>query len=115
MVGLSVRQLVGSCPAGCRALHGTSHATSAIDIVLGAFRYCVNERERDIAPRRIFPLVADMMWHRRVGNRVDIHEYGLLLRPKNIESLEYLLEYDQLTQHLSDLLVRGQDEASAAS
>jgi hypothetical protein len=94
--------------------HGTSHATSAIDIVLGAFRYCVNERERDIAPRSIFPLVANMMWHRRVGGTTYVRDYGLLLRPRHVVVPHYQREYDELTEHLETLLspVSGEEAAS---
>lgn len=115
MPGYGVRRLDTRIHLFTTTCHGTSHATSAIDIVLGAFRYCVNERDRDIAPRKIFPLVASMMWHRRVGDEVYVRDYGLLLRPRKVEAPDYMFEYDQLTTHLESLLTERPDETSAAS
>jgi hypothetical protein len=40
---------------------GTSHACSAIDIILGAFRYCVNKRDRFQAARNMLPSIISMM------------------------------------------------------
>ena len=49
---------------------GASHLSSVADIVLGSFRYCVNERGRDRAPRKILPAVARLMWYRREGHKI---------------------------------------------
>lgn len=83
---------------------GASHACSAIDIVLGAFRYCVNERERQQVARNLLQKIVSMMWHKRENNRVKIREYGLLFRPKEVRVAEYKREYDELTHHLANLL-----------
>lgn len=115
MPGYGVRRLDDRIHLFTTTCHGTSHATSAIDIILGAFRYCVNERERDIAPRNIFPLVAKMMWHRRIGHTVYIEDYGLQLRPQRIKTPEYRREYAELTRHLRDLLNPVPDEEATAS
>jgi hypothetical protein len=34
---------------------GASHLASIADVLIGSFRYCVNEEERDIAGRAMFP------------------------------------------------------------
>lgn len=83
---------------------GASHACSAIDIILGAFRYCVNRREGAQAARNMLPNIVNMMWHKRENNRVEIKEYGLLYRPKNIRVNEYKEKYNELTQHLANIL-----------
>lgn len=83
---------------------GTSHACSAIDIILGAFRYCVNKRDRVQAARNMLPRIVNMMWHKRENNRVKIDEYGLLFRPKTIRVEVYKGEYNELTQHLANIL-----------
>jgi hypothetical protein len=83
---------------------GASHASSAIDIVLGAFRYCVNERDRNIAPRDMFPKIVRMMWHRRERNRIYLREYGLLFRPRRVRVEAHQREYGELTEHLARLL-----------
>jgi hypothetical protein len=41
---------------------GASHLASVADILLGSFRYCVNEPDKDIANSAIFPTLARVMW-----------------------------------------------------
>ncbi len=83
---------------------GASHAMSAIDIILGSFRYCVNERNKDIAPREMLPSIVNMMWHKRLGDTIYIRERGLFFRPLQIQVPEYQQEYDELLEHLIGLL-----------
>ncbi|MFX0196315.1 MAG: hypothetical protein ACFFCW_09360 [Candidatus Hodarchaeota archaeon] len=84
--------------------NGASHAASAIDIILGAFRFCVNERKRDALPRTILPIIVRMMWHRHNGGTLHLREYGLLFRPKGVLIDSYKQEYEELTQHFERLL-----------
>ena len=83
---------------------GASHLSSAVDVVLGGFRYCVNQRAKKDVPRRIMEKVATMMWHRQVGEVLYLREYGLLLRPKHVRLQHYQAEYDDLVQHLGSLI-----------
>jgi hypothetical protein len=83
---------------------GASHAMSAIDILLGSFRYCVNERHRSIAPREMLPIIVGMMWHRKTGDTYYIRDRGLIFRPKHVQLPEYQQAYDELTKHLINLL-----------
>ncbi len=89
---------------------GATHAISAIDIILGSFRYCVNERNRTIAPREMLPLIIRMMWHRRIGKDIYLRERGLIFRPKKVKIPEYQNSYDELTQHLIGLLMQPQEK-----
>jgi len=86
---------------------GASHMSSLVDIVLGAFRYCVNTstgKGKDEIARAMFPLVAKLMWGvpevgpkgtvRRVGG------YGFLKYPKNVRSEAYQERYQALTDWL---------------
>jgi hypothetical protein len=90
---------------------GASHASSAIDIVLGAFRYCVNNRDRYDVSRAMLPRIVSMMWHRREGDRIYLREYGLMFRPKEIQVDFHQEEYDQLAEHLAALLKPIPEEA----
>jgi hypothetical protein len=83
---------------------GASHVGSAIDIILGAFRYCVNERERNQAARNLLAKIIRMMWHVRENNLIRIREYGLLFRPKEVKVQAYKRQYDDFIQHLRTLL-----------
>lgn len=85
---------------------GASHANSVMDIVLGAFRYCINNPRNPEAAREMFGSVARMMWGRRVGNTIQVRGRGLILRPE-IESIhveQYRREYEELIEHLGHLL-----------
>lgn len=77
---------------------------SIVDIVLGSFRYCVNERQNERATRAMLRPLVKMMWNRRVGDTVYVREYGLLFRPKTVAVPAYQEEYDNLTQHFVNLL-----------
>lgn len=81
-----------------------SHFSSVADIVLGSFRYCVNEPERDIAGRAMLPGVARLMWHREQNGRKMVSERGLVIRPRRITEQRYKDEYNALKARLNDYL-----------
>jgi hypothetical protein len=81
---------------------GTTHAASMVDIVLGAFRYCVNEMVRKNAPLALYKKVRPLMLC-EPGNPAKVKEWGLFLRPKEIKAASYKQEYDALLQHLESL------------
>ncbi len=83
---------------------GASHAASVTDIVLGAFRYCVNRREPTTATDTMFPLVVRLMWYKKQGDTVYLGERGLIYRPKEVKYEPYKREYDSLVEHLRELL-----------
>jgi len=71
------------------------------DVLLGAFRYCINNRDKDIVNRTLMPKVANLLWHdtNQEGQRV-IWNKGLSTSPRNITSPTYKKEYDSLTDHI---------------
>jgi hypothetical protein len=77
---------------------------SAADILLGAFRYCVNERERREAPLEMLPTIARMMWHRERNGKRLVRGRGLILRPMHVDYPPYKNEYDELIDHLQGLI-----------
>jgi len=83
---------------------GATHAISAIDIILGSFRYCVNEKEKDIVPKKMFPIISSMMWRKKIGDTLYLRERGLLFRPKIFDVPEYKSSYDELTERFKTLL-----------
>lgn len=83
---------------------GASHAGSAVDILLGFFRHCINEREPSDAARAVFPLVMSMMWHVREGDTINLRDYGLLLLPKEVKVAKYQQQYEELAQELESVL-----------
>jgi hypothetical protein len=88
---------------------GASHAASAADIVLGAFRYCVNERTRLEVPATLLPKLGLMMWHRREGNVLYVRDLGLHFRPREVMNPDYQRDYDELVRHFEGLIRESED------
>ncbi len=44
-----------------------SHASSAMDVTLGAFRYCINQPKNLPAARAMMAKVVRLIWHERRG------------------------------------------------
>lgn len=85
-----------------------SHAMSALDIVLGAFRYCINSPRNPQAAREMIPQVVRIMWH-RYDPQTDTYYtagMGLIVRPPldGIRVPAYRQEYDQFFEHINALL-----------
>jgi hypothetical protein len=55
---------------------GASHLSSMADILLGSFRYCVNEPERDIAGRAMLPNLVPLMWTGKSEGKQYVRERG---------------------------------------
>jgi hypothetical protein len=85
---------------------GASHVNSVMDIVLGSFRYCINNPQNPDAAREMLGSVASMMWGRRVGEDLQVRGRGLILRPEisDIHFEPYRHEYEALIEHLGNLL-----------
>jgi len=86
---------------------GASHAMSAIDILLGGFRYCVNKREAREISKTILRQLARMIWSIRRGNSRVFSERGLRFRPKEIRCHSYRERYNDLITHLNELWNEG--------
>lgn len=84
---------------------GASHVNSAIDIVLGTFRYCVNTPENIPATSYMMTAVANLMWGEKKNDVRYILETGLILRPilDKIKVASYKDEYTRLIKWLEKL------------
>jgi hypothetical protein len=87
------------------AADGTSHLCSVADILLGAFRYCVNEPDNEEAGKAMFPTLMEMMWKRTENGRVYVNECGLVFRPQEVQAPKFKAEYDALAERLQSYLV----------
>jgi hypothetical protein len=83
-----------------QAVDGSSHMCSVADIMLGAFRYCVNDPENPDAAKAMFPVLMQMMWKRKQDGRPVVNECGLIFRPATVEETKYQTEYDDLSSRL---------------
>lgn len=86
--------------------NNASHVSSAMDIVLGTFRYCINKPANPAAASRMMKNVVELMWHERRGHTILATERGLVMRPlvDKIRVKQYRDEYDALLEHINKLL-----------
>ena len=81
-----------------------SHASSAMDIVLGAFRYCINQPPNVAAAQEMMRCVAQLVWCTTDGQKLYALEKGLVFRPKNVKVAKYAQEYQRLLEHINSLI-----------
>ena len=77
---------------------------SVADVLLGAFRYCVNEPDNEEAGKAMFPTLMSMMWKRERGGIIYVNGCGLVFRPANIKEDKHKVEYDSLQARLQSYL-----------
>jgi hypothetical protein len=82
---------------------GASHANSATDIVLGAFRYAVNHPQREVS-RKLLKEVTSLMWYENKDGFKVFRDRGLVMRPSDVRVKEYRDDYNELTEALNELL-----------
>lgn len=100
--GRMSRRLDRVCLFGATCLNA-GHVNSAMDIVLGTFRYCVNGPPSDGPARAMLRSVMPLMLGKpRNGKRI-ITEHGLLLRPRSVQAPAFRREYDLLVEQLNVL------------
>lgn len=85
---------------------GASHANSAMDIVLGSFRYCINNPKNLDAAKDMMGAVMTLMWHDRIGDDLYIVNRGLIPRPRiqDIQVDTYKEEYKRLFDQINELI-----------
>lgn len=91
--------------------NGASHLTSAVDIALGGFRFCVNQASRgeqmgarsgEVA-RDIFAGLSTLMWGRVENEKKHVGGRGYIERPQEPPRVDaYRVKYGELRQRLSD-------------
>jgi len=83
-----------------------SHYSSAMDIILGSFRYCINNPKNVEAAQEMLNNVTIMMWGEHDGKEHKVIGKGFIFRPKieEIKSPKIKKEYEQLLARLNDLL-----------
>lgn len=73
---------------------------SVADVVLGAFRYCINNRDKTIVNTSIMPRIARLMWHREEDGTRYLRDRGLNISPREIKVDRYRKEYEALIEHI---------------
>lgn len=81
-----------------------SHLSSAMDIVLGSWRYCINAPKNVDAAKQMMKEITKLIWCRKVGETLHVAEMGLVLRPKDIKVPQYKADYEGLLKSINELL-----------
>lgn len=81
-----------------------SHLTSAMDIVLGSWRYCINSPMNTDAAKSMMRHLAKLIWCEREGEKLYAFEKGLIFRPKEVKHNEYREKYNALLSRVNKLL-----------
>jgi len=76
---------------------GSSHFVSAADIVIGSFRYCINDPSNVDAARAMY-------------KKINIMQYSVTEHPFTVISAAYQKEYDGLKSKLEDLKTEKIDD-----
>lgn len=81
-----------------------SHLTSAMDIVLGSWRYCINSPMNTGAAKSMMADLTKLIWCEREGKDLYAFEKGLVFRPKEVKRSDYRAKYDALLNHVNELI-----------
>lgn len=81
-----------------------SHVSSAMDIALGSFRYCINQAEPNEVTRGMMHKLSRLIWCTREGENLYAFEKGLIFRPKGVKHPPYKAEYDNLLNRINTLI-----------
>ena len=80
-----------------------SHLSSAVDIALGGFRFCVNAAGKDsvseagqMTVQNIFQPLSELLWGVEVDGRRHIGGFGYLERPNDVRAPTYREKYETL-------------------
>lgn len=83
-----------------------SNFSSAMDIVLGTFRYCINRPFNETSAKTMMKEIVKLLWVDKNGEHLDPFEKGLTFRPipEKITISTYKSEYEILLKHINTLL-----------
>ena len=81
-----------------------SHLTSAMDIVLGSWRYCINNPMNTEAAKSMMADLTKIIWCERDRKDLYAFEKGLIFRPKEVKRDDYRAKYDALLDNVNKLI-----------
>jgi hypothetical protein len=86
-----------------------SNISSAMDIVLGCFRYCINNPPNIKAAKKMMANVIELMWHHKKDDAYHVVERGLIVKPPLIRLKRdypvFVNDYNELFKLINTLLV----------
>lgn len=78
-----------------------SHLSTVSDIVTGAFRWAVNEPQKDLVGALLFNKLSKMCWGiKSPDGTLHVRDRGICIRPKKIKLREYEADVEELIERL---------------
>ncbi|WP_412168715.1 hypothetical protein ACLUS2_005925 [Curtobacterium flaccumfaciens pv. flaccumfaciens] len=88
--------------------NNASHLSSAVDIALGGFRYCVNAASREtekeseqVVAANIFAPLSKLLWGVQRPDVRQVGGYGFHTRPSDVRKPAFAAKYDELRAKLA--------------
>jgi hypothetical protein len=75
-----------------------------MDIVLGSWRYCINNPFNEAAAKSMMADLAKLLWCDTNGEDIYAFEKGLIFRPKDVKKAAYKAKYENLLKHMNTLI-----------
>ena len=75
-----------------------------MDIVLGSWRYCINNPLNTDAAQAMMTELIKLIWCEKVGDKLYALEKGLVFRPKKVTRADYKAKYSELLAHINNLI-----------
>ncbi|WP_108127316.1 DUF3800 domain-containing protein [Saccharospirillum mangrovi] len=73
---------------------------SVADIVLGSFRWCINNQDKTDVNTALMPRIAGLMWYSGATNNRSILNRGLNFSPREVLVEKYKDQYTELYEHI---------------
>lgn len=101
------RRLLSRVAAIDTTQNGLSHMSSITDIVVGSFRFAINEPDKDKVGALLTKLLAKLMWSKcSTDGSVYFRERGLVIRPKDITLSEYQADIEAFLSRMNSYLLK---------
>lgn len=84
---------------------GLSHMSSITDIVVGSYRFAVNEPEKDQVGAKLTKALAKLMWAKKLPDgKLSFGNRGLVIRPQNIQLSDYRADVEAFVTRMNGYL-----------
>lgn len=78
-----------------------SHLNAMSDVIVGACRFVINERDKDRVGKQLIKSLITVFWTSNSGGRITATERGLIIRPQKIKSPAIQADIEELKARLN--------------
>jgi hypothetical protein len=84
--------------------NNASHFSSLADVLVGSFRYCVNQEPATAASAAMFPQLVRLMWQKRQNGVLYVRGLGINFLPRTITHEAHKADREALIERLNGYL-----------